>query len=72
MPEHVREQLMMTMRLDEIGENCENLRASVTSYTFNKAERYRGGQTEPSVLLEVDNRNGSESLGDEWDDVDEV
>ena len=37
----VKEQMML--RLDEIGENCENLKAKVVSYTTNKTEQSRGG-----------------------------
>ena len=40
-PEEVEEQMMM--RLDEIGENYENLKAKVMFYTFNKARQTRGG-----------------------------
>ena len=38
----------MLVRLDEIGENYENLKAKVISYTTNKAEQARGGQRETS------------------------
>ena len=37
--EEVKEQMM---RLHEIGENYENLKAKVVFYTFNKAEQTRG------------------------------
>ena len=33
---------LMTMRLDEIGENLENLKAKVVSYPTNKTEQTRG------------------------------
>ena len=36
-PKDVKEQ--MVMRLDEIGENYENLEAKVASYTTNEAEQ---------------------------------
>ena len=36
-PKDVKEQMMM--RLGEVGENCENLRAKVVSYTTNKTEQ---------------------------------
>ena len=32
------------MRLDEIGEDYENLKMEVVSYCINKAEQTRGGQ----------------------------
>ena len=41
-PKDVREQMML--RLDEIGDNNENLKAKVMSYTTNKTEQTRGGQ----------------------------
>ena len=66
----VKEQMLM--RLDEIGENCENLKAKVVSYTTNKAEQARGGQKETAVPMELDNVSGSELYDDVWDDVDEV
>ena len=40
--EDAKEQMML--RLDEIGENCENLKAKVVSYTTNKTEQSREGQ----------------------------
>ena len=49
-PEEVKEQMMM-MRLDEIGENYENLKAKVVFYTFNKAEQTRGGHKEMYVPI---------------------
>ena len=46
-PTYVSEQMMMVMfKLDEIGEIYENLKAKVVSYTANKTEQTRGGQTE--------------------------
>ena len=69
-PKDVKEQMLM--RLDEIGENYENLKAKVVSYTSNKAEQSRG-QKETAVLMEFDYVSGSEmSEEEEWDDVDEV
>ena len=41
-PKDVKEQMLM--RLDEIGENCENLKAKVISHTTNNAEQAGGGQ----------------------------
>ena len=53
--EAVKEQMMM--RVDEIGENFENLKAKggVThvSCTTNKTEQARGGQTDMYVPMEV-------------------
>ena len=40
--EDAKEQMML--RLDEIGKNCENLKAKVVSYTTNKTEQSREGQ----------------------------
>ena len=37
------------MRLNEIFENYENLKAKVVFYTFNKAEQTRGGHKEMYV-----------------------
>ena len=37
-PKDVKEQMMM-MRLDENGENYENMLAKVVSYTINKTEQ---------------------------------
>ena len=37
---------LITMRLDEIGENLENLKAKVVSYPTHKTEQTRGGQKE--------------------------
>ena len=43
------------MRLDEIGENYDKLKAKVVvSYTTNKTEPTRGGQNDTHVPLEVD------------------
>ena len=50
-PKDVKEQMMM--RLDEIGENCENLKARVVSYTTNKTEQARGAQKDLHVPMEV-------------------
>ena len=46
--EEVKEQMM---RLHEIGENYENLKAKVVFYTFNKAEQTRGGHKEMYVPI---------------------
>ena len=60
------------MRLDEIGENYENLKARVISYTTNKAEQARGGQKETTVPTELEYVSGSELYDEDWDHVDEV
>ena len=60
------------MRLDEIGENHEILKAKIISYTTNKAEQARGGQEETTVPMEPDDVSGSELHGEDWDNVDEV
>ena len=39
-PKDVKEQMMM--RLDETGDNFENLKAKVVSYATNKSEQARG------------------------------
>ena len=59
------------MRLGEIGENYENLKAKVVSCTANETEQARGGQKEMYVPVEVDHVSGSEPEED-WGDVDEV
>ena len=66
----VKEQMMM--RLDEIGENFENLKAKVVSYTTNKIEQARGGQKEMYVPMEADHVSGSEPEEDAWEYVEEV
>ena len=66
----MKEQMMM--RLGEIGENYENLKAKVVSYTTNKTEQAQGGQKEMYVSMEVDHVSGSEPEEEDWEDVDEV
>ena len=62
----------MLLRLDEVGENYENLKVKVISYTPNKAEQSRG-QKETAVPMELDYVRGSEMYEqEEWDNVDEV
>ena len=69
-PKDVKEQMLL--RLDEVGENCENLKVKVISYTSNKAEQSRG-QKETAVPMELDYVSGSEMYDEEeWDNVDEV
>ena len=41
-PKNVKEQMLM--RLDEIGEKYENIKAEVVSHATNKTEDARGGQ----------------------------
>ena len=60
------------MRLDEIGENYENLKAKVVPYSTNKTEQARGGQKKLFVPMEVDHLSGSEPKEEDWEDVDEV
>ena len=62
----------MLMRLDEVGENCENLMAKVISDTTHKAEQTRTGQNETAVPMELDYVGGSEPYDEDWDDVAEV
>ena len=72
-PKDVKEKKeKMVMRLDEIGENNENLKAKVVYYTTNKAEQLRGGQKETAVPMELDHVSGSVLYDTDWDDVDEV
>ena len=59
------------MRLDEIAENYENLKAKVIAYTSNKAKQSRG-QKETAVPMELVYVSGREMYEEEWDDVDEV
>ena len=54
-PKDVTEQ--MFLRLDEVGENYENLKVKVISYTSNKAEQARG-QKETAVPMELDYVSG--------------
>ena len=69
-PKDVKEQMLF--RLDEVGENYENLKVKVISYTSNLAEQSRG-QKETAVPMELDYVSGSEMYeGEEWDDVNEV
>ena len=56
-PKDVKEQMLL--RLDEVGENYENLKVKVISYTSNKAEQSRG-QKETAVPMELDYVSGSE------------
>ena len=63
-PENVKEQMMM--RLDHIGENHENLKVKVVSYTTNKTEQAQGGQTEVHVPKEVDYVSDSEQEEEDW------
>ena len=50
-PKDVKEQMLL--RLDEVGENYENLKVKVISYTANKAEQSRG-QKDTAVPMELD------------------
>ena len=50
-PKDVKEQMMT--RMAEIGENCQNFKATVVSYTTNKAEQARGGQKDMYVPMEA-------------------
>ena len=54
-PKDVKEQ--MSLRLDEVGENYENLKVKVRSYTTKKAEQARG-QKETAVPMELDYVSG--------------
>ena len=69
-PKDVNEQMMM--RLDEIGKNCENLKAKVVLCTTNRTEQTRGGQKDMYVPMEVDHVCGSEPEEEDWEDVDEI
>ena len=52
--------------LDGIGENCEDLKAKVVSYTTNKTEQARGGQKEMHMPIEVHHGGGSEPEEEYW------
>ena len=69
-PKDVKEQMMM--RLDEIGENIENFKPKVVSYTTNKTNPTRGGPKEMHVPMEVDHVSGSEPQVEDWEDVEEA
>ena len=58
----MKEQILL--RLDEVGENYENLKVKVTSYTSNKVEQSRG-QKETAVPMELDYVSGSEMYEEE-------
>ena len=60
------------MRLDEIGENYENLKTKVISYLSNKAEQSRVGRANTSSPMDVDNVSGCEKNVEDWKDVDEI
>ena len=69
-PKNVKEQMLLM--LDEAGENYENLKAKVISYTSNKAEQTRG-QKETALPMELNFVRGSEMHEvEEWNDLDEV
>ena len=48
----------------EVGENYENLKVNVISYTSNKAEQSRG-EKETAVPIELDYVSGSEMYEEE-------
>ena len=58
------------MKLDEIDENYENLKAKVVSYPTNKTEQARGGQKEMHVPMEVDHVSGREPEEEDRKEVD--
>ena len=60
------------LRLDEISEKYENLRAKIVSYTANTAEQARGRQKETTVPTELDHVSGGELYDEDWDEVVEV
>ena len=51
-PKDVKEQMMT--RMDEIGENYDNLKAKAVSYTTNMPGQTQGGQREMHAPMEVD------------------
>ena len=55
----------MLLRLDEIGENYENFKAKVISFTSNKAEQTRRQKKERAVPMELDYVCGSELCEEE-------
>ena len=69
-PKNVK--VRMVMRLDEIGENYENLKAKAVSYMTNKSEQARGGQKEMHLSVEVGYVSGSEPEEEDWADVNDV
>ena len=62
----------MMMLLDENGENFENLKAKVVSYTTDKTEKARGGHKCMHVPMEVDHVRGSEPEEEDWADVNKI
>ena len=62
----------MLLRLDEVGENYDNFKVKVISYTSNKAEQSRCRRV-TAVPMELNYVSGSEMYEEEeWDDVDEI
>jgi len=61
-PKELKDQMLI--RLDEIGENYEALKAKVICYATNKVEQFRGGGPTP---MEIDNV-WQDEIGEEWQD----
>ena len=68
--ELVKEQV--EMRLDEIGENNRNIKTKAVFYTFNKAERTKGGHKRCTCRLDVDHVSDREYEDEDFEDVDKV
>ena len=67
----VKEQMLL--RLDEVGENYENLKVKVISYTSNKGRTVAESEGKQLCRWSSDYVSGSEMYDEEeWDDVDEV
>ena len=60
----------MTMRRDELGENCENLKTKVISHSPTKAEQSRVGQADTVGPMDVDNASGGQKNDEDQEAVD--
>ena len=63
-PKNVKEQMLM--RLDEIGEKYENIKAVVVSHATNKTEDARGEKKDTQVPMEVDHVTCTEPEEEDW------
>ena len=66
-PDDAKEHVMV--RPDETGENCDNVKSTVVSYSINKTEQTRGRHNEMFLPMGVDRVRGSEpkrKIGKMW------
>ena len=62
----------MPLRLDEIGENKENLLTKAISYSTNKVEQFHVGKAYTSGLMDVDNVSSGAKDDEYWEDVSDI